>query len=143
MPLIFLIAVLVSILQFTAVNFAGIGPYTFNLQIIALVFFSLRKGLTAGLALGIFFGLFNGLLGVAPVAETLIVYLAIGLITGYVSRWFYRESLAAFLFLVLCSLAAVYFVNIPASFFRIFLPAAVYNLAMAAFLFFFLRELRI
>lgn len=140
---IFLIAILVSILQFTAVSFARIGPHTFNLQVITLVFFSLRYGPRTGLALGIFFGLFNGLIGVGPVPASLITYMLIGLVTGYISRWFYKESLTAFLFLVLCSLAAIYFINIPASFFRMFLPAAIYNLAMAAFLFFFLRELKV
>ena len=138
-----LIAILVSILQFTAVGFARIGPHTFNLQIITLVFFSLRYGLRAGLALGLFFGVFNGLVGAAPVFTNIITYLLIGSITGYIGRWFYKESLMAFLFLVLCSLAAIYFINIPASFFRLFMPAAIYNLAISAFLFFFLRELKV
>lgn len=138
-----LVAILVSILQYTAVSFARIGPHTFNLQIITLVFFSFRYGLRTGLALGLFFGVFNGLVGAGPVLTSIITYLLIGLVTGYIGRWFYKESLAAFLLLVLCSLAPVYFINIPASFFRLFLPAAVYNLVIAAFLFFFLRELKI
>lgn len=139
----FLIAILVSILQFTAVSFARIGPHAFNLQIITLVFFSLRHGLRAGLALGLFFGVFNGVVGAGPVLTSIITYLLIGSITGYISRWFYKESLTAFLFLVLCSLAAAYFMDASASFFRLFMPAAAYNLVVSAFLFFFIRELKV
>jgi thiamine transporter ThiT len=139
---IIFIAVLVSILQFTAVNFATIGPYTFNLQIITLVFFSLKRGVATGLGLGLFFGVFNSLVGVGPAHLTIATYLLIGLTVGYAGCWFYRESLGAFLFMVFCALAAVYYTNIPASFFRVFLPAAIYNLVVCLFLFFFLGELK-
>lgn len=142
LPMIF-IAVLAAVLQFTAVNFASIGPYAFNLQIITLVFFSLKHGLRVGMALGLFFGLFNGLIGVGPPLPNIIAYLLIGSLVGYVGRWFYRESLLTFLFMVLCSLAATYFINIPASFLRMFFPFALYNLIISIFLFFFFRELRV
>jgi hypothetical protein len=65
----------------------------------------------------------------------------IGSVTGYIGQWFYRDDLSAFLIMVLASLGFMYLISIPSAFFRLFLPAALYNTAISVFLFYFLREI--
>lgn len=153
---IFSIAILSSILQLTALTYARIGPYTFNLDLIVLVFFSLRYGLKLGIALGLFFGIFNGIFSINSFWLNCLLYAAVGSVIGYLGRWFYREHLPVFLLMIFCSLAFIYFFtyildtsypnpqsNILTYFIGIFAPSALYNLAVSTFLFYFLRELKI
>lgn len=138
---IFFIAILVSILQFTAVPYTRIGPFNFNLEIIALVFFSLRYGLKLGVALGLFFGIVNGIFSTHFFWLNIFLYVVVGSIVGYIGRWFYKENLFTFLLMIFCSLFFIYFLNCPIHFFALFLPTAAYNIIISIFLFYFLREL--
>lgn len=139
---IFFIAILISILQLTAVTYTRVGPFSFDLQIIALVFFSLRHGFKVGVTLGLFFGIFKGLFSISSFWSNIFLYTAIGSIIGYIGRWFYKESLPTFLLMLFCSLFFIYFLNYPAYFFKLFLPTAAYTIAVSIFLFCFLRELK-
>jgi len=143
MSSIFFIAILIPILQLTAVNYAMIGPHSFNLILIVLIFFGLRRGFKTGTALGLFFGTVNGLFSIGSFWSSLFLYAIIGSVTGYIGQWFYRDDLLAFLITLLSSLGFMYLVTIPSGFFRLFLPAAAYNTAISIFLFYFLRELTV
>jgi|GEM_PF-6688153 len=140
LPILF-IALLVPVLQLTAVNYAMIGPHSFNLVLIVLVFFGLRRGLKVATPLGLFFGVVNGLFGTGSFWPNVLLYTMIGSVTGYIGQWFYRDDLSAFLIMVLASLGFMYLISIPSAFFRLFLPAALYNTAISVFLFYFLREI--
>jgi len=153
---VFFIAILSSILQLTALTYARIGPFTFNLELIVLVFFSLRYGLRLGIILGLFFGILNGIFSINSFWLNVFLYAAVGSIVGYLGQWFYKENLLAFLLMIFCSLAVIYFLsyfletphlttqsNFLAYFFRLFLPSAAYNAVVSIFLFYFLRELKV
>lgn len=141
MSSVFFLAVLISVLQASAVSYARIGAIGFNLDIIALVFFSFRYGLRYGTALGVVFGSFNGLFCIGSFWMSLLLYTALGTIIGYIGEWFYRERLMNFLLMVFCALALVYFFYTPAHFFRLFLPSAAYNIVISIFLFYLLRKI--
>jgi len=153
---IFFLAAIVSILQFTAVTYTRAGHFTFDLQMIVLVFFGLRYGIQRGLFLGALFGIFNGIFSINPFWVSVILYPAIGAVVGYLSKWFYKESPVVFILMVLCSLFFAYsvgyvlkpayaqaYIGFPGYFFRLLLPNAVYNMVISIFLFYFLRELKI
>lgn len=154
--IVFLIAALVAILEVTAVPYAGVKAVTFNLPVIVLVFFSLKKGFRTGISLGIFFGIFTGIFGVNVLLLNVLLYGAAGFTVGYIGKWFYKEKLLTFLFMVFLSLVFIYFLQYCYKFahiqmelnvldyaFRIFAPVAVYTLAVSIFLFYFLKELKV
>lgn len=141
---IFFIALIVSILQLTAITYARNGVYTFDLQLIILAFFSLNKGFKVGIALGVFFGIFNCLFGISPFWLNIFLYCLTGFIIGYIGQWLYKESVLTFIVIVFCSMAFIYFskvqLNILDYTFRLFLPAASCNILASFFLFYFLRR---
>lgn len=153
---IFLIAVLVSVLQMSAVTYARVGSSVFDLQIIVLAFFSLRYGFRIGIALGIFFGVFNGIFSSSSFWLTIFLYTLTGFVIGYIGRLFYKENVLTFLIMVFCSLVFIYFLqyifrpqslqtglSIPDYFFRLFLPTLLYNIPISIFFFYFLRGLKV
>lgn len=129
-----ILAVLVGILQLTAVTYTRIAGFAFDLPIIVLVFFSFRHVVSVGVALGLFFGIFNGLFGLDPFWYSVFSYTAVGFLIGLIREWFYKENLLVFLLMVFLSLAVI-------NFFKVCFPSLAYSLAMAVFLFYFLREL--
>jgi len=153
---IFFIALLVVILQITAVSYARIGTAIFDLQIITLAFFGLKKGLKLGLLLGVFFGIFSGLFSTNALWLNIFLYSLTGLAVGYIGRWFYKEQLSTFIVMVFCSMALIYFshyfyqilsvqleLDMLSYASRLFLPAALYTVAVAIFLFHFLKEIKL
>jgi len=153
---IFLIAALVVILQITVVPYTRVGTAVFDLQIITLVFFGLKKGLRLGLLLGVFFGIFSGLFSTSSLWLSIFLYGLTGLTVGYIGRWFYKEQLSTFILMIFCATAFIYFshylyqllyaqlpLDILSFALKLFLPVALYTVAAAIFLFRFLRGIRI
>ncbi|MBI4335615.1 MAG: hypothetical protein HY589_03060 [Candidatus Omnitrophica bacterium] len=136
---VFFIAVLIGILQLTAVTYARTGPSGFNLDIITLAFFGFKYGWRTGLGLGIFFGILSAVFSTRIFLSNVLIYAAIGLIIGYLGRWFYKDNIFAFVLIALCSLSAINFFNSPAHLFGLFLRSALYNAFISVFLFYFFR----
>lgn len=149
MTSIFFIAATCSILQLTAVMYAKDSPPTFNLPVIALVFFSLRKGFKTGLALGVFFGLFTGIFTIGSFWQNILIYAAVGCAIGYIGRWFYRDNIFSFICMVFFANAAVYlpqYIRMQSGgldyALSIFVSSQLCNTVAALFLFYFLKGLR-
>ncbi|MCX5716690.1 MAG: hypothetical protein NTV07_07625, partial [Candidatus Omnitrophica bacterium] len=106
MAIIFLIAAVVSVLQWTVVSYAALGLFSFDLQLITLVFFSVRRGFKTGLALGIFFGVFNGIFGITAFWANVFIYATICFASEYAAKWFYRQSLFTCLLILILAAAA-------------------------------------
>ena len=153
--MLFIIAALAAILSVTASPYAAINTAVFDLPVIVLVFFSLKKGFLTGLVFGIFFGITTGVLGTEDLALDIFLYGAAGCTIGYIGKWFYKEKLTTFLLLVFLSTLFIYFskyaynailVQMRLSVFdytlRIFIPSAIYTAAAAVFLFYFFKELK-
>jgi len=151
-----IIAIAACLLQVTVAVYTRRAFPTFDLPLIVLVFFSFRSGTRRGFALGIVVGIVNAFFTIAPFWLTVFLYAGIGAAVGAVSRWFYRESLFAFIFLVACSGLFLYLVGAfigPAHPFanigiadylgRLILPAALYNALASLFIFYFLKAMRV
>ena len=151
---IFLVALIVAFLEITAVPYARINAATFDLQIIMLVFFSLKKGIRVGTMLGILFGILSGVFSTGSLLLNIILYSLTGFTVGYIGQWFYKERLATFILMVFCSMVVIYFsqylyivthfqIHVSALDYagRLFLPPALYTAFMSIFLFYFFREL--
>jgi thiamine transporter ThiT len=135
------IAIVISILQLCAVTYTRFGSFTFDLQLIGLVFFSFRYGFKTGLVLGLFFGMLSGVFGTESFWQSIFLYAFLGFSIGRAGEWFYKENLPAFLLMIFCACAFIYFAGNPNHSFRLFLPLAAYNMLISIFLFYFLKEL--
>ncbi|MDD5450036.1 MAG: hypothetical protein PHO42_05500 [Candidatus Omnitrophica bacterium] len=152
---IFFVAIAAVILQITALAYVRIGTSTFNLELIILVFVSLKYGPKPGIWLGLFFGAVNGIFAIDSFWVNVLLYSAIGSITGYLGRWFYKETLPAFLLMIFCSLAFLYFflwlLKMPypdawgalAGLSGLFAASAAYNTGISIVFFYLLKGLRV
>ncbi len=153
---IVLVVLLAAILEVTAVPYAGIRAASFDLPLIVLIFFSLKKGFKLGAILGVFFGVFNGFFSTCSPGLNIILYGLAGFVVGYIGEWFYKERLLTFIIMIFCSTVFIYFsryiyalISFQAQLsavdytIRLFLPQAAYTTAASIFLYYFLRELKV
>ena len=153
---IFFVAVLSAILEITAVPYASVRAAGFDLPLIVLIFFSLKKGFKFGAGLGVFFGVFNGFFSGISLWLSILLYGLTGVVVGYIGEWFYKERLPTFLFMIFCSAIFIYFSRYLYALIyfktqlgamdyivRLFLPQAVYTTGASVFLYYFFRKIKV